>query len=363
METVLFTESSMNVGGQERQFLQQISALKALNIPCILACKRNSRVYEFAQSFNVEILTFPFRNALDFETIFGLRKLIKTRKIKACVCHSGHDTNTLGIAVKTLFYRHPRIIRSRTYGSSASSLVYNWLLDQTMVPSNYMRELLLANPKINPSKIKTIYPGTDFEKLKKDALIPVAPSLDEWLKQSDSSLLLQVGMLRGEKGHITALDAVYQLYKMGHKNIRFLIAGNGPMLDAINHRIEQYELQDIVRIQEFRHIGSVLKKADLMLMPSLYEPFGLAQIEALGLGIPVIASRVGGIPETITHLETGILVEPGNTARWIKWIDYALNNKEAMKKMALKGQQFVLENFSIQKNTEELLKMLKLNVS
>jgi len=361
METVLFTESSMNVGGQERQFFQQMEELKNLGIQSVLACKRNSQVYEFAKNINVEIFTFSFRGSLDLKTIFGLRKLIKTRKIKACVCHSGHDTNTLGIAVKTLI-NSPRIVRSRAYTGRVSSFVYNWLLDQTMVPSDYMRGTLLANPKIDPSKIKVVYPGIDFEKLEKDAQIPVDFSLNQWISQNDGALLLQIGMLRSGKGHLTSLDAIHQLQKnYGHKNIRFLIAGSGSMIDAINHRIEQYELQDVVRIQEFHHIGSVLKKADLVLMPSNNEALGMAQIEALGLGIPVIASHVGGISETITHLETGILVEPGNVAEWAKWIDYALNNKEAMKKMALRGQQFVLEHFSKQKNTEELLKILGLD--
>ena len=363
METVLFTESSMNVGGQERQFLQQIGELKKRNIHSVLACKRDSRVYELAQSLDIESFTFPFWMTLDIKTILGLRNLIKERKIKACVCHSGHDTNTLGIAVKTLL-NPPRIVRSRTYAGKASPLVYNWLLDQTMVPSGYMRGTLLANPKIDPSKIKIIYPGIDFEKLEKDAQTSVDSSLDQWISQNDEPLFLQVGMLRPEKGHLISLDAIHQLCKnYGYKNIRFLIAGAGSMIDAINHRIEQYELQDSVRIQEFRHIGSVLKKADLVLMPSVYEPLGMVQIEALGLGVPVIASCVDGIPETVTHLETGILVEPGNAAEWAKWIDYALNNKNAMKEMALKGQCFVREHFSIQKNTEELLKILGLSAS
>jgi len=357
---VLFTESSMNVGGQERQFFQQIEELKRLNVCTVLACKKNSQVYEFAQSVNVETFTFSFRGALDLKTIFGLRRLIKVRKIKACVCHSGHDTNTLGIAVKTLL-NPPRIVRSRAYAGRVSSFVYNWLLDQTMVPSGYMRETLLANPKIDPSKIKVVYPGIDFEKLEKDAQIPVDFLIDQWVSRNEGALLLQVGMLRDGKGHLTSLDAIHQLYKnYGHKNIRFLIAGGGSMIDAIRHRIEQHELQDVVQIQEFRHIGSVLKKADLVLMPSDYEALGMAQVEALGLGVPVIASRVGGIPETITHLETGILVEPGNVAEWAKWIDYALSNKKTMKEMAMRGQQFVLENFSKQKNTEELLKILNL---
>ena len=363
METVLFTESSMNLGGQERQFLQQIGELKKRNIHSVLACKKESRVYEFAQSLSIETFTFSFRMALDIKTILGLRTLIKARKIKACVCHSGHDTNTLGIAVKTLL-NPPRVVRSRTYAGKASHLVYNWLLDQTMVPSGYMRETLLANPKIDPSKIKIVYPGIDFEKLEKDAQICVDSSFGQWISQSDAPLLLQVGMLRPEKGHLTSLDAIHQLCKnYGYKNIRFLIAGAGSMIDAINHRIEQYELQDSVRIQEFRHIGAVLKRADLVLMPSVYEPLGMVQIEALGLGIPVVASRVDGIPETVTHLETGILVEPGNATEWAKWIDYALNNMETMKEMALRGQRFVLEHFSSQKNTEELLRILGLSAS
>ena len=60
-----------------------------------------------------------------------------------------------------------------------------------------------------------------------------------------------------------------------------------------------------------RNLPALYAKSELVVMPSTYEPLGMSQIEALGLGVPVVASRVGGIPETVEDRRTGLLVAPG----------------------------------------------------
>jgi glycosyltransferase involved in cell wall biosynthesis len=72
-------------------------------------------------------------------------------------------------------------------------------------------------------------------------------------------------------------------------------------------------------------VAPLYRRADLLLMPSTYEPLGMSQIEALALHCPVLASNTGGIPETVIHGQTGTLVEAGNAQAWADAIASALD--------------------------------------
>jgi glycosyltransferase involved in cell wall biosynthesis len=89
-------------------------------------------------------------------------------------------------------------------------------------------------------------------------------------------------------------------------------------------------------------------------MPSFYEPLGMAQIEALGLGVPVVASRVGGIPETVQDRRTGLLVEPGNLEAWTEALSWALEHRAEMRAMAAAGRADVRQRFELVKILDEL---------
>ena len=83
------------------------------------------------------------------------------------------------------------------------------------------------------------------------------------------------------------------------------------------------------------------------------------QIEAQYLGVPTIASRVGGIPETILHEETGLMVEPGNVRAWADAICWVLQYASEAKQLAERGRAFVTDKFSMERNTAELIRLIE----
>ena len=97
-------------------------------------------------------------------------------------------------------------------------------------------------------------------------------------------------------------------------------------------------------------------------MPSSYEPLGMAQIEALALGVPVIASRTGGIPETVEHAATGLLADPNQVAAWVSVLDEALPNPERMRTLARAGREVVRQRFSTEMNMREILRIAGLEL-
>jgi N-acetyl-alpha-D-glucosaminyl L-malate synthase BshA len=94
-----------------------------------------------------------------------------------------------------------------------------------------------------------------------------------------------------------------------------VLVGDGPDRDAAEHQVDGLGLRKDVRfLGKVESVGDVLRGADLFLLPSATESFGLAALEAMACGVPVIASAAGGIPEVVDDGKTGFLAPPGDVA-------------------------------------------------
>ena len=166
-------------------------------------------------------------------------------------------------------------------------------------------------------------------------------------------------ILRGEKGHRVILNALVEV-KKSFPTVRYLIAGEGQEKPLLEAKIKALGLEDHVYLTGILHdIAPLLNASTLAVLPSLIEPLGMFQIEAQYLGVPTIASRVGGIPETIVHEETGLMVEPGNELAWADAICWVLENPIEAKRLAERGRAFVINKFSMERNTSELIRLIK----
>jgi L-malate glycosyltransferase len=167
----------------------------------------------------------------------------------------------------------------------------------------------------------------------------------------DAPLLLHTSNFRPLK---RATDTVDVLARLSRKDAVLVLLGDGPDLGAVREEATRRGVLPRVRfLGEVPDAESVESACDVALFPSSSESFGLAALEALACGVPVVASRVGGLPEVVAHGETGFLEPVGDTAAMAADVQRLLDDEPLRARFGEAGVRRSRELFSI----ESVLKM------
>jgi glycosyltransferase involved in cell wall biosynthesis len=155
--------------------------------------------------------------------------------------------------------------------------------------------------------------------------------------------------LRPEKGHAVLLDAVVKLVAR-HPNVRFVIAGEGPMRGAIRAQIERLHLEKTVElVGEVRDVPTFLTSVDGVVLPSITnEGFPNAVMEAMAASLPVVATDSGGTRDLVVEGETGFVVPTRNVEALASKLDLLCRDAELRKKMGEVGRWRIARHFTTQ---------------
>jgi glycosyltransferase involved in cell wall biosynthesis len=348
---VLFSESSANVGGQELQLLVQAQGLARRGMEVRLLCPPESRIAQVARDYGVAVSPVPFRNSLHPRSLVRVMNILSSWRPDALLCHSGHDANVCALAARLARGRRPRLVRMRTYQHGLPhAWTYNRLFDRTLVPSEAMRSQLLANRRVRAERIAVLRPGIDFGELEARSRQPLDPGLEQKLARYPARWLTHAAMLRAEKGHVFMLEVLARL-RSRFPDLCYVIAGEGELEEILRGKSKALGLEDHVCFAGLvRNLPALYARSELVLMPSFYEPLGMSQIEALGLGAPVVASRVGGIPETMER----VLVDPGDADAWVQALASALEHRDEMRADAALARADVRRRFELANVLDQL---------
>jgi len=199
--------------------------------------------------------------------------------------------------------------------------------------------------KFNISKIKVIY--SPFNMSKPNNVTKIADNKKEFV-------IGTIGRLSEEKRHVDLFKAISIVRKDFH-NISLLIVGDGYYRRYLEETSKKMGLMDIVDFAGFQmDIYKYLKKMDVFVLPSRTEALGKVLLEAMWAGVPVIASKVGGIPEIIINNESGILINPGNPEEIANAILELIAYPTKRKRLRENGRKRVIKIFNPEKFIREL---------
>lgn len=156
-----------------------------------------------------------------------------------------------------------------------------------------------------------------------------------------------IGELNHNKNHTAAIDAVAEFNNSNQTKILLAIISDGELKPALEEQVELKGLTSYVHFLGHKEEArQYLKAFDMFLLPSHKEGLPYALLEAGQVGLPCIASWVGGIPEVITNLESGLLIDPNNHMTIVRAFEYFLDNGDKRVGFAEALRQQVETNFS-----------------
>lgn len=183
------------------------------------------------------------------------------------------------------------------------------LADHIFAISAAARDVLRDYEKVDDRRITIVPNGIDFERVRR--LMTPTPLAD--LGDRPGVIIATVGSLHPRKGHAQLVRAFAELTK--REPARLIIVGEGPLAGELAQLAEDLGVADRVWFTGYlADPYGLLREVDIYVQPSIEEGFGIAVLEAMALGRPVIASKAGGLPELIEDGQTGLLVEPDDIA-------------------------------------------------
>lgn len=169
------------------------------------------------------------------------------------------------------------------------------------------------------------------------------------LAPNGEKLLVHVSNFRAVKRPIDCVEILAKLKEQGQK-VRLVMVGDGPERSAAYYRAEQLNVKnDVVFVGKQANIADYLGVSDVFLLPSELESFGLAALEAQACELPVIATRIGGIPEVVNDGETGFLSDIGDIDKMTRDTLSLLSDNDMRHAFGKKGRELAVERYSTEK--------------
>lgn len=217
---------------------------------------------------------------------------------------------------------------------------------------------------VRKKKIYTIMNGIDTS-----LFSPNEQERDRLRKQlgirEEECLLMTSGTISEEKGHHLAVETLNTLLEE-NTGLKLVIVGAGEYLASLSGLIEKFGLKDRVILTGFipnESISSYYNAADIYLLPTLRaEGLPFALIEAMSIGLPIIASKIGGIPNILKNEQEGLLINPGDTDDIVSKILILLQNKSLRKELGANARSKVLNELKAENMVNRTLKVIESNL-
>lgn len=261
------------------------------------------------ETHNVQLEPLDISGDFHPGTIARLKKIIRDDSVDAVVVNFNKDVRLGGLAAR--LDGGPRVIWSVGLDITRDSWIHRVLtprlIDGVIVPSESLKSQITRHGYISSEIVKVIPIGIpDIARRQVPSIGQRAELISRFNLPQNAFVVITVGRLVEQKGHTHLIEAMPRLVK-SISEIKLLWCGNGPLESSLKEQARQLGVLDhIVFAGMLDSVEPVLTPDCLMAHPSIEEPFGIAILEGMRAGMPIVASNVGGIPEVLG--DAGILI-------------------------------------------------------
>ena len=355
---------TMAYGGVETALLNWLSALDKERFEPHLICFANpgeseKPFVEAAQRENMSVSTIPWgRRKPILRAARLLADYIRSNQIQVLHCHNTYADITGALAARlTPVKTVTTLYVWGDFGWKRNALQWvDWMA---------IKAFDRVTAHCEETRVATIAKGMaeqDVDLLTCGFTAPVVHLEDEERNRKraelgaspDDAVLINVARFWGEKAHDVQLDGL-KLILQERPNVKLWLLGVGPLMEDIRALCTQMGLDDSVTFLGFREdLPEVLALADVQIHPSDMEGVPLAVLSGMMAGLPIVASRVGGLPEVIRHDQSGILIEPRNPKALAEAVLSLLDDPETGRRLGRGAQAFIRDEYSLEAAAERV---------
>jgi glycosyltransferase involved in cell wall biosynthesis len=345
--------NSFDAGGTEHQMTELICRLDRRFFEVHVAClARRGVLRTRLETASIGITEFPLRSLKSVDTLHQARRFVRwcrdrrVRVLQACDFYANVfalPAATIARVPVRLGSRRDVTMPERSPGQRLLQRLSYPLAHRVIANSSAAAERLIQEG-VRPSKVVTIANGLDFDRFA--------------VRQQGSPsrrprIVTTVANLRPGKGHDVLLKAAARLVRRV-PDIRFRIVGDGPRRGDLERQAAALRVSSHVEFLGYRSdVAELLRQSDIFALPSLMEASPNALIEAMAAGVPIVATRVGGIPEAIEHERSGILVAPQDDRALAAGIARLIKRPQIASRLADAARQSAESRFSFDRMVNE----------
>lgn len=284
----------------------------------------SSKMIEVAELENLDLLHVHY--AIPHATsAFLAKKIVKNKKLKITTTLHGTDITLVGLEPSFL-----PMVKFSIEESDGVTAVSRFLKEKTITNYSIEKEIDVIPNFVDTEIFKRI-PADRCESKKR-------------LAPNGEKILVHTSNFRPVK----RVPDTIRIFDIVQKEIpsKLLLVGDGPDRHECEKLVRELNLSDSVKfLGKQEGLVEILSAADIFLIPSQSESFGLAALEAMSCSVPVISSSVGGLPELIKHNECGFIAEIGDVERMAKYTIDLLNNEKKYELFSQNARNRAVKNF------------------
>lgn len=343
-------DTEMSWRGGEQQLLYLARGLRAAGDINLIAVRSGSALAARAEGEGFEVLNLKPFFEWDPIAALVLRKKLFRGGYDLLHAHTAHAA-ALG-ALATLGTKIPLLISRRVDFHLSPNPLTHWKYRRAakiLAVSLAIQEILIQDG-LSQERIAVVHSGIDVDLLQKTALLETRKNLGLPLS---GILIGQVAALAPHKDPLNFLQAI-AILKQENSDIHGVMVGSGPMEKEVRREIERRNLSKSVSLLGFRRDAhQIIRNLNVCVLSSHLEGLGTSILDAMALGVPVVATRAGGIPEMIDDGVSGLLVSPKNSRELAMAISRVLQN-DSLRETLKKGGHEKVKNFDVRSMVESI---------
>ncbi|MBI3995510.1 MAG: glycosyltransferase [Nitrospirae bacterium] len=353
MLRILHLDTERTWRGGEAQLLHLAEGLARRGHFCIVAGQPGSPLLKRAAEKGLKTEAVAMPSEWSLSAVRTLARILKRERIEVIHMHASHAC-TLGGWAARLAGTPVRIISRRVDFPVKSNLFrklkYQWGVDRILAISEGVRNVLIGDG-LDPARITVIHSGIDPGPF--DPTFPAGEARREFGIPKRSPVIGCVAHFADHKGHRYLIEAAARVAATV-PDACFLLVGDGELRPRIERQIKELNLEKRVILTGFRDdIPRLLAAMDIVVLPSHLEGLGTSLLDAMAMARPVVATRVGGIPEMVEDGVNGRLVPPRDPDALAGALIDLIRRPDERKRMGAAGRARMLKLFSAEAMVEQ----------